>query len=247
VASPFLCPIVIVGITTTREDQVMHLYLNLGTFICLLIYIPYATGSADTVAPMQSWSDWGNVPGDYSSGQEVCDARARLIGSGVTLAFIADNSLLPSADGKCREVDALPTRPNLAYPFDGYYCPAGYDILGATYTRTIEGDSRIKGDTTICIRSGPDPEKSAGRSTCNTGADGIGNPINLSTGNKYLTEVDIPLLTAGGITFQRTYNSFREKGTDLFKEHKTRQGGDHAKDGQGHAAESSSSRGAART
>jgi YD repeat-containing protein len=163
------------------------------------------------------WADQCNVPGIFSSGQETCDARTVWINWPRTLQYFATSAFpLWVAGGECRNIRDGFSDTVLGYPREGYYCSAGYRMVGATDGTCLPamGDPTPAvysiGASASCTQTTEiDPGKTAGPPCCygNASTAGGTNPINLGTGNKYQGETDYVGSGADAMRFVRSYNS----------------------------------------
>ncbi|MCE7915609.1 MAG: RHS repeat protein [Nitrosomonas sp. PRO4] len=89
--------------------------------------------------------------------------------------------------------------------------PYDYDWrFGGAYPVCNLGDSPYVPNDTICMASDIVPDKGANAGHPQLGSC-VGNPVNTATGNKYAEEVD--LISSGGLSFSRYYNSTRLSGS----------------------------------
>lgn len=178
----------------------------------LILFIVLTCGAHTSIyaanirAPIQSWSYTCGVPGEYTSGDEVCAARAAIINWPLPVVFDASLANQPGYDGTCVSVRSDGRVDKLAFPFNGYYCPYGY--LPRSYAfrnNCFVPWTHFKGDAAWCQRLGLDPQKNLGK--CAGAGCCIGNPVHAYTGNKYQAEIDIGRLGGGISGFTRYYNS----------------------------------------
>lgn len=121
-------------------DQLRLIPLTPITRALMLLAIASGVSSsqaAETImrAPTPSWTEPGcGVPGEYSSGQEVCDARAKWINIWYgPVVFDTSYANQPYWDGKCYVTRFTGATDDVGWPFNGYHCPAGYTPRNFTY------------------------------------------------------------------------------------------------------------------
>lgn len=179
-----------------------HRGLLVSTLIGLLAVCVQAYGAEVTRAPIRSWSNTCNVPGDYKTGQGVCDARRILVNWATPLTFEPDGE-----NGICKYGPMA--HQYLAFPYNGMYCPKGFGAQNITEITQCGGTDtdhlpHFKGPNATCFRIGPDEGKNAG--PCPGGCVGD-DPVNPGTGNKFQTEPDYSGTGPSPLKFERTYNS----------------------------------------
>lgn len=142
--------------------RIFALTLNVFGLIIFTSGLITPTAFASIRAPIHSWSDTCNVPGEYSSGAEVCVARDSWINwSGPDLVFDASYANQPSSDGACVSHRLSGRTDILGWPFNGYYCPDGYQPRNYTYVKSCAPKAHFKGDAAYCERTGLEPLKTS--------------------------------------------------------------------------------------
>ena len=155
----------------------------------------------------ESWSDWCNVSGEYSSGQAVCDARKSIINWPYPLTYSGGgNGYEGGYGGRCTD-----THQNvMGYPQVWVSCPTGYNLANATYGNQCGGNHVPEGygGTPICVNNytatitiKPDVL------SCCRNQPFAGDPINVSNGNLFEVEADYVGNGVFPLSFRRYYNS----------------------------------------
>lgn len=105
------------------------------------------------------WSDWCNTPGEYSSGQAVCDARRASMNLPDKLTYIELLLLGTSGNGeglrgKCSVLDS-PIYDRMGWPQLWRSCPSGYGLTGMVEFNRCGGDHppEAGGPNLSCINS----------------------------------------------------------------------------------------------
>ncbi len=179
-------------------------------FITLFIINPaFALVGDVQVAPDRSWSNLGNVPGNYGSGQAVCDARAELINYDALIYVDLNVGDEIPYDGKCQIPETDPPK-YMASPGNFYYCPTDFDTADETvYIWFSTYSGRFKGHNAYYYyryKDKIDHKKNLGIGQSQT-CSFFGNPINFLTGNKVQVETDYQSAHAMPLEFTRYYNS----------------------------------------
>ena len=101
-----------------------------------------------------TWSDGCNVPGDYSSGQQVCDARRVFVSWSNPLTYVDTTPLETAGNGgyhgECRDFTRS-DRVVLGFPQRGRSCPSGYFLKNAVWvTFSCSTPIRAEGPNLSC-------------------------------------------------------------------------------------------------
>jgi hypothetical protein len=208
-----------------KVETIMRSWLRVRLALRVLLYwalcFVSATGVAQEAAVSQlppQWDNWGNVPGFFTSAQDVCDARVKFINWFTPLTYHGDPQR--GWRGSCDYVKGDGTINSMAYPYFGSYCPLGYGIdIGRWTDRWTDGSLlryiyHAPGQLCVSSRTPRIDEPPDNYSPHRDDSCPVGHPCLPGSGTKTLTETDYQGAGAHPLVFTRIYHGYRKVSPD---------------------------------